>query len=257
MKIQSRNSWYTILLILMIIGFLMVLTTWIFNLLLRELNDNKWEADYLKAYAWAESAMELALLDIKKNWYWFYNKKDDLEYLETSKSKIKFSYDLNSKTDNFSQILEPFEQTVIPLFYEDTSLEEVKNIELSINNSYPDYSNMAWNIISWSWAWLWGTWLISANTVWEWRDENWSFISSKKLNWNWNFLDTYNKNYLLIVNLDSYSNLEYKLSSTDEFTKPVSKIFSSAKIWKYRQNLETSLDNSEFLSILKYSIFSK
>ena len=97
MKLQNKNSAYTILVSLMIIGFLIVVTTWILNLVLRESRDNKWQWQYLQSYGWAEAAMELALLKIKQNGYWVYDKKTDLDILKTPKSKIKISYDLNSK----------------------------------------------------------------------------------------------------------------------------------------------------------------
>ena len=46
-------------------------------------------------------------------------------------------------------------------------------------------------------------------------------------------------------------------SSTEFFSKPVWNITSSVTVWKYRQNISTSIDNTEFLNMLKYSIFSK
>jgi len=41
MRVQNNNSGYTILVTLMIIGFLIVLTTGVLNLVLREMNDNR------------------------------------------------------------------------------------------------------------------------------------------------------------------------------------------------------------------------
>ena len=266
MILQNKNSGYTILVTLMIIGFLIAITTWVLNLVLREMNDNRGEAKYLQAYAWAEGAMELALLKIKQNWYWVYDKielwdsdnkdkilRDDLN----DNREILISYDLNSITKKYEWSLEPFKQTVIPLFYTDLDWNEnkVKNIELN----YLWLNNIWWNIISQEWDWIWWNWEILSSTIWDWRNRVWWFIS-KSINWNWNFLDTYNKNYLVIVNLDDINNLDFTLKSINEneyFTKPISKIISSANIWWYKQNLETTLDNTAFLSILKYSIYSK
>jgi len=169
MKIQNKNSWYTILVTLMIIGFLIVLTTWVLNLVLREMNDNRWAWNYLKAYAWAEGSMELALLKIKKHWYWIYDK---LDFWDTSNNdkilrnnlsndkEILISYDLNSKTKTYSWSLKPFEQSVIPLFYikPDDSREKINNLNLEILNSFLDDSKMAWNIVSQEWDWIWWNW---------------------------------------------------------------------------------------------------
>jgi hypothetical protein len=46
---------------------LLVLTTGIFNIILKELKDNRAIGDYIKAYAGAEAGRELALLKIKEN----------------------------------------------------------------------------------------------------------------------------------------------------------------------------------------------
>ncbi len=258
MKINKQNSWYTILVTLMIIGFLIVLTTWVLNLVLRELNDNRWAWKYLQTYAWAEWAMELALLDIKKHWYWIYDKKDDLEYLKTQRSKISISYNLNSKTKLYSWILEPFEQSVIPLFYikPNDTREKINTLDLKILNSsvFTDDTKMAWNIVSQNWDWIWWNWKIDTTIKGKWRKANWSFLGEIHIS---NFLSTYDNNYLVVINLDNTNNLNFELSSTEDFTKPTSKIFSSAQIGNYKQNLETTLDNTAFLSILKYSVFSK
>lgn len=261
MKLKNTNSGYTILVSLMIIGFLIVLTTWIFSLVLREMNDNRWAANYLKSYGWAEAGMELALLEIKKNWYWVYDKKVDLDILQTPKSKIKFSYDLNSKTNSYDWNLTSFKQVVIPLFYLSWSVEEkLTNIELDITNNhiFLDSTKMAWNIVSENWDWIWWTSAIWNSVKWNGRDKNWFFIWNVTINGLWTnaFLNKYDKNYLIVINLDTTNNLNFNLRSSKYFTKPVSKIISSAQIGKYKQNLITTLDNTEFLSILKYSVFS-
>jgi hypothetical protein len=117
---------------------------------------------------------------------------------------------------------------------------------------------MAWNIVTSKWDWLWWTWAIDNNTKWKWRNSDWSFLDYTQINWNGNFLDTHSWSYLIIVNLDESYDLEYNLSSSGEFfTKPKSDIISSAKIMNYKQTLKTTLDNTEFLNILKYSLYSE
>jgi len=261
MKIQKKHSWYTILMVLMIIGFLLVVTTWTLNLVLRELKDNKAQWDYLKAFAWAEGALELALLDIKKNWYWYYKKVvfGDLESKilrdnPNDKKEILISYDLNSKTKTYSGTLEPFKQAVIPLFYiDDLGEHKIDNLKLQIINSFPDSSLMAYNIVSLNWDWLWWKGEINGDILLKWRDFRWNYLE-KNL---YDFLQTYDYNYLIVINLNENNNLEFNLSSTQDFTKPVSDIISSAQIMNYKQNLKTALDNTEFLWILKYSLYSQ
>jgi len=48
-KSYQNTSWYSIILSVLMIGFLMIVTTGVFNLVLRELKDNKWEQNYLEA----------------------------------------------------------------------------------------------------------------------------------------------------------------------------------------------------------------
>lgn len=268
MRVQNNNSGYTILVTLMIIGFLIVLTTGVLNLVLREMNDNRWEAKYLQLYLAAEWAMELALLQIKEKWYWIYNKIEldesnpDSKILrndKNNKKEVLFWYDLNSKTKSYTWRLDSFKQVVIPLFYMSWNIpnyNKIDNIKLNILNTsdFTDSTKMAWNIVSEDWDWIWWNSNILYST-WKWRDNTWIFIE-KNINWAGNFLDSYSKNYLIIINLDSNNSLEYNLSSSESFTKPVSKIVSKAKVGNYKQNLETTLDNTEFLSILKYSIYS-
>lgn len=265
-KIKKQNSWYTILVSLMIIGFLMVLTTWILNLVLREMNDNRWAWNYLKAYAWAEAAQELALLKIKNHWYWVYYKIDFtdpkakiLRNDRNNQKEILIMYNLNSKTKSYTWTLRPFQQDVIPLFYIETddSRNKIIDLRLEILNSFPDNSKMAWNIISHYWDWIWWSSEINNWTKGQWRKKDWSFLDEIRISWNNWFLDRYLNNYLVVINLDENNDLEFNLSSTSYFTKPTSKIISSAKVWNYKQNLETTLDNTAFLSILKYSIYSQ
>jgi len=65
-------------------------------------------------------------------------------------------------------------------------------------------------------------------------------------------------NYLTVYNPTANEVLyDLSVSGTDEFfTQPKSIVESSAQVGKYTQNLNTTVDNSEFLGILKYSIYS-
>ncbi len=96
-----------------------------------------------------------------------------------------------------------------------------------------------------------------------WVDDNWV---KKKLNNNSEFnyekttinefLWSSDSNYFHLVNTWD-SEITYKIiSSWWDFTKPETTIISSAEVWGYKQNLSTELDNTEFLNVLKYSIYS-
>jgi hypothetical protein len=40
------------------------------------------------------------------------------------------------------------------------------------------------------------------------------------------------------------------------FSKPVSTIESSVTVWDFKQNISTKIDNTKFLQMLKYSVYS-
>ena len=67
----NKNSWFSVVLAVFLVWFMLILTTWTFNLIFTELNDNRWAWSYLNAFAWAEWAQELALLKIKEKSYWY------------------------------------------------------------------------------------------------------------------------------------------------------------------------------------------
>jgi hypothetical protein len=269
MRLNTKNSgWYTIIMATLMIGFLLIFVWWVLNLVIKELKDNRGEINYIKAYAAAEWAQELALLKIKENGYWYYEKvenksseanaiilaEDPKDSSKYKKSKdLLISYDLGSKTKEYFWKLSPAWDEILPLFTIklDWSFEEVGDLKLEIITG--NDSNLGWTITSWNWSWIWGNWDFDKNTLWRWRKANADFIENKV----WDFLTSNNWNYLLIFSIDPTSPIEYKITSTKAFTKPKTEIISSAQVWDYKQNLKTSLDNSKFLNILKYSIFSK
>jgi len=264
--------WYSIIVSVMIIWFLMVVTAWVFNLVLLELNDTRWSSNYLKAYSAAEWAWELALLKIKEKWYAYYDSiKDDinnrsivlsdnpLDKNSFKKSKESYiSYDFNYRVNEYDWDLAVAGYDIIPLFYLEDNVwwfaKEYKVDDISLELIDWDNSKLAWNII---WekrgiAWIWA---FNKNSPWEWRDTSWVYFKEKI----WEFLSNSKTNYLVLFNIDPDNNISYKLESVDPdkyFTKPRTDIITSAQIWKYRQNLKISLDNTEFLNILRYSIYS-
>ncbi|MDQ7022586.1 MAG: hypothetical protein Q9M97_03525, partial [Candidatus Gracilibacteria bacterium] len=71
------------------------------------------------------------------------------------------------------------------------------------------------------------------------------------------FLDSNTGSYLMLFNKNTSSKIEYKLEANSNFSKPVGTIISSVTVGKFRQNITTDIDNTEFLNMLKYSLFSK
>ena len=267
MKNINQSSAYSVILALLIIWFLLVLSTGIFNLILVELKDNKAMWDYIKSYAGAESAQELALLKIKKYWYAYYDKIDHdvnnrsivlannpLDNTKFNKNNdIFLSYDIWSKVENYDWTLKPLSYNIIPLFYLDDDWEhKVKKVDLSI--VFWTESDLAWNAI-WNNNWLSWVW---SNTLWVKKilTSGWFKYDKEELD---NFLSTSDTNYLVLLNSNNEWIIKYKLTalnSWEYFTKPKTTIISSAQIWNYMQNLSTDLDNTEFLNMLKYSIYS-
>lgn len=267
MKNINKSWWYSVIMALLIIWFLLVLSTGVFNLILVEYKDNNAMWNYIKAYAWSESAQELALLIIKQNWYAYYDKidhninersillaKDPLNYSKFNLNKdVYLSYDIWSKTNNYDWKLEPLEYNIIPLFYVNELWEKkVTDIEFLVN--LWNINNLSWNLIgknngiSWKWPIL--NW-VKKTLIWSELHYVIEEINS--------FISNSNTNYLVLFNTWNTWIIEYSLKSNNSdqyFSKPKTSIISSAEIGNYKQNLITDLDNTEFLNILKYSIFS-
>ena len=270
MKNKINNSWYSIIVVLLIIWFLLVLSTGIFNLILKELKDNKSMWNYIKAYAWAESSQELALLQIKENGYAYYDKVDhdindsrSIVLADNSLDKSFFnknidtliSYDIWSRSQDYNWTLSTLWYDIIPLFYINDSWEQkVTDISLSF---------ISWNLSDLSWNIVWKTWGIS----WTWITNIWhkKIYSSvdKKFTYSTESINSFiswsDINYLVLLNWWNANEIKYNLKSNnmiEYFTTPKSYIISSAEVWKYKQNLSTYLDNTEFLNMIKYSIYS-
>ena len=271
----NKNSWFSVVLAVFLVWFMLILTTWTFNLIFTELNDNRWAWSYLNAFAWAEWAQELALLKIKEKSYWYddeiqHNINDRSIVLSQNSTDIsKFnwnkdvfiSYSLNTKTGSYDWEIAPLWYDIIPLFYfeKDTSNEK-KALSPTITLISWIQDDLAWNIV-WTWAWISWSWVFNPATLWSRKDveDSWPLkkFSFSQISIN-SFLNQSSENYLILFNWNETDTLKYslKVPTWEYFTRPNTEITSSAQVWKYRQNLRTKFDNTEFLNILKYSIFS-
>ena len=120
--------------------------------------------------------------------------------------------------------------------------------------------DVAWNIIgkekwiSWIWSisWVSTTWLLKTVDS---SSRTFNQIDDVEVN---TFLQGSDWNYLVLLNIWNI-NLKYNLKANNSwefFTRPETTIISSAQVWNYKQNLSTELDNTDFLDMLKYSIYS-
>ncbi len=262
---NNNKSWYSIIITIFVIWFLLTLTSSILKLVIVESNDNKWVYNYLKSYYATSGAWELVMLKIKENWYGYYEKVDLDSWnsisniLNTDSQKDKnpiIAYDINSKVSNYAWEILPLSYDVIPLFYTDiTSSGVIINMELT---STWDLSDMSWNIITSNW-WLSWEWWFNWTTEWFLKqlDISWDFIISNKTIWAFLELNKTNFNYLVLFNSSENTPISYNLDGKwSFFTKPRTDIIVSSKIWNYKQNFSIKYDNTDYLGILKYSIYN-
>jgi len=169
---KKNNKWYSIIIIIIIIGFLLALTWAIYKLVLVELNDNRWRYSYLKASYASKWAWELAMLMIKEKWYWYDqevvfdkgNPISDILNYENNKNNPLISYSINSKVSNYTWSIDSLWYDIIPLFYIDDSWSwQILDLELSINDWNED--KLSWNLISKN-SWLSGIWDFSWDSSW-------------------------------------------------------------------------------------------
>ncbi|MDP2090091.1 MAG: hypothetical protein Q8K30_00710 [Candidatus Gracilibacteria bacterium] len=268
MKISKNNSGYSVIIILLIIGLLLFLGIGIFNLILNDLKDNKAMGDYYKAYAGAESASELALLQIKKNGYAYYDRIDhnlnnrsivlsnnplDVNAFKAS-TDIYISYDIGSKVDFYEGSLDPLGYDIVPLFYiDDTGEKKVTDIEFSLISG--EETNLAWNVIGKEDG------ISGEGTDMNGYKKTFTLdglkYSTDNIN---NFISNSDFNYMVLLNSGDKGIIKYKIKSkiaSQFFSKPKTSIISSAQVGNYKQNLNVDLNNTEYLNMLKYSIYSE
>jgi len=248
----NQKGGYSIIAAVLMVGFLLVLTTSTLNLVLQEMQDGKGRQDYMKAYARAEWALELALLKMKQNGYWYDSDNiSNPEILGVWNKIPKLGYEFESKVTIHTGSITPYESDIIPLFWinESGNHERADNITLFTN---PD---MVWNIVTESWGISWKGSFSPSSNVWEktYKESTWEFKYDPSTTIS-SVLSSSGESYLTLYNPLSIEQ-NYTLS-WDEFTLPRATISSSAQVWKYTQNLETLVDNTKFLGILKYSIYS-
>lgn len=279
-KYSWNTWWFTLLVILWVIWFLLILLTWIFKVVLLELKDTKNMDYYLKSRWASEAGEELALLRLKEEKFWYdgfqeydpqkpewqsimlsANPSDKEKFLPTK--DVFFGYDIDSKAEEYSWVLKWWwDFQVIPLFYiEEWWKGDTKKPRLSIQLWNPN--NFIWNII-WEEWWISGKWAFNFQSSAKLKE-----LEGKKCIGTqctkgftlttidvWDFLKKSWSNYLTFLNLWT-NDIKYTLETDDgeSFTKPITTVYSSAKIWEIKQNIKLEIDNSQYFDVLKYSIY--
>lgn len=270
---KRANSWYSVIVALLMVGFLLVLTAGVFHLVLSELQDNKGRANYIKAYYGAQGGIEWALLKIKNVGY---GVVDEIQPNINSRSivlsqnpknmgqfksarDVLVSFNIDTKTENFTGALESGGHEIIPLYHITASWSQIDVDSLSLN-APTNADALSWNIIGSQFG-LAGAWNFTKDTQGDYKfidTTSWEsqFKFAKKTVQE--FLADSDNNYLIIFNAHPTDSVQYTVSSQGGkyFTKPVWDIYASWYVWPYKQNIKVSLDNTAYLSILKYSIFS-
>jgi hypothetical protein len=240
----KNNGWYSTVLALLLVGFMIIITTGIFNLVMNEMKDTRWMSHYFKAYAWAEAGIELWLLDIK-NWEELINIDENNPKSDILDSKTKVVYNFDWYTGEYiKNWLKPWEYALVDLV-------QAKNPTLVAT------WQILWNIV-WKENWI----------TWKWNSFSpYTNGNKKTLNSSDNFIyDTQSINGFLNSSIDNYL-IVYNPTLFDvNFTLNVwnwEKIYKDT-IWlksswisgKYKQNLILDINKSWYLNFLKYSIFS-
>ncbi len=267
---KYNKNWYSVITAIFIIWFLFVLTASILKLVLVELNDNRWRDNYLKAFYAAEASGEYAMLKIKENWYWYYSKMDldksDNESIILSLDNVYkwwrdplIWYDINSKVNKYTWDLPSISHDVIPLFYSDDTISNSAITEMILTVNSWDAGSLSWNIVSATW-WLSWVWWFSETDLWLYKalDWVWNFVMEDKKIKDFLVENSNNFNYLVLFNSGDSNVINYTLDwKWWFFSRPRTDIQVSGKIWDYKQNLSIKYDNTDYLGLLKYSVFSE
>ncbi len=268
-KTGSKINALFIIICILILWFIFWATNKTFTLVLWNSYNNKTIYNNLKVSEATLWTTELALLTIKKEWYWYSqdikntinNKSIILSNNPLNSSKyssnkdILISYHTDWKVKSYSWKLSPLDYEIIPLFYLDDEWEH-KALDISIKTENNN-NKISWNIVSDN-SWISWTWIFMSDKEWIIKEVSWweVFLKERTIK---EFLSNPNQdnNYLIIFNTDSSLPLNYELKSKDFFTKPKINITSLASIWDYKMEYKTILDNTNYLKPLNYSIYSK
>lgn len=257
----NNNKWFSIILSILMVWFMIVLTSGVFLLILWENKDTKQVESFFKAQAGAYGWLELALLKSKQYSYSYSDDKENLKLLcpwwncENKDTKISYKI-ISTWTWIQNKIMEPYAFAIIPLFSYEKNwiLQESKDFELDV----PDNS-VTWNIVWFSW---WISWIGGFNSIWNTQNDMWNY--RRIISWNIDyekipikdFLTSSTNNYLILNNVTD-NTITYNINSKDyPITLDNTYIIASWENMWTKQNLQTTINTSEYLNLLKYSLYS-
>lgn len=254
---KQSNQWYSIILAVLMVWFMLVLTHWVLTLVIGESRDTKAIENYLKAYAWAEWALELGMMEAKLENYGVDTENTDfsqtLHNNEWNNKDVSIEYEIQGLVNSLeNREIEAWEFAIIPMFWKGT---EVKRPRLTwVNNE------VVWNILSES-SGLAGTGSFDKDRQWVEKKilitstESRVDLSNKKVS---DFLNENNENYLILHNTwDTPVSFTLKSDiSTEFFTNTTVKIIGTGEVWGWKQNIFVDIDTQNYLNLLKYSVFS-
>jgi len=257
-----NNRGYSILLALLLIGFMLVLTVGVYQLVMREFQDTKAMEYSLKAFSGAEWAVELALLRAKEHGYTYeaeMKKPDQLAstlFADPAKRIVnkdaEISYTVKGTTEKYDKIKLPkYDFHIIPLFYYDAAgvIQHVRDLKLS------DVSgDILWNMID-SENGMTGAGAFDRSTTgWQ---KNWDGSTTRYTS---ETIGTYlswgRKVYLMLQNPTDHE-MTYTLSTEGggKMASDWMKIEGSGEVGGFQQTLQVQIHTSEYLNVLKYVIF--
>lgn len=298
MKHNNNPQWFTLLLILWIVWFLLILLTGIYKVVLFELGDTKDMSHFMKSRTASESWWEIAMLKLKEKRFGYHGaesydtewesimlSQEPLDPAKFNKNRdVYFGYEIDSKASKgddgeyrYEGNIAPGEFHIVPLFYiEDTWIWRTANpdlnIPLELDETTPNWApeNLVWNIIGVI-GWLSGQWEFrawSTNANLKMLNDTPDHVSGAQNNqgfvienvWIEDFLrnmwEESDDEYLTLFNVGDVA-MKYILTTGDgeSFTKPITTVYTSAKIGDIKQNIQLEIDNSKYFDVLKYSIY--
>ncbi len=254
---KQSNQWYSIILAVLMVWFMLVLTHWVLTLVIGESRDTKAIENYLKAYAWAEWALELGMMEAKLENYGVDTENTDfsqtLHNNGWNNKDVSIEYQIQGLVNSLEdREIWAWAFAIIPMFWKGT---EVKRPRLNFVWSGGD--QVVWNILSES-SGLAGLGEFSSETL-----STQKTITNGNVNINTNkkvsdFLDNNTKNYLILHNTGDTS-VAFTLTSnnlSEKFTNTTVKIVGTGEVWGWKQNIFVDIDTQNYLNLLKYSVFS-
>ncbi|NDK08665.1 hypothetical protein EOM39_05505 [Candidatus Gracilibacteria bacterium] len=261
---NNNKSGYSIIIAIFVIGFLLALTSSILKLVIVELNDNRGVYNYLKTHYATMGAGEMVMMKIKDNGYGYYEKINfdksnpisNILNIDGEKNPI-ISYDINSKVKEYDGSISPLSYDVIPLFYIENNGSGVL-IDMDLSSTGSNLGDLSWNIISSNGGLSGeGGFTLNSEGYLKQLDQNSDFLIDTKSIGDFLSENNNNFNYLVLFNSSENTTINYNLDGKGGFfTKPRTEIAVSSKIGSYKQNISIKYDNTEYLGMLKYSIYN-